>query len=405
MDDEWEPSQALIPLTYTTLLFSSGLIYLSFPEQVNRYGTLACVTLFGYLAFTSSYYLLPDAMVEDIFCRTVLLFTAHMWHVAGSRASLTPGPDYNPQSTLLIQHPSPWHRGWKLLCNGRGIGTSWEIPQLRRKRIPPVPILLDKTDHVIIPTVTKQSRTWPIIRWAAHLILYYLLLCFWQEFRWTAFLDLEASDIEPNKEVFIRRLLGIYPDRVTSHELFVRLRMLINFILSDYLKLNMMHCLCAIISVSTGLDDPSEWPPFFGSLPVRTVRAFWAEFWHTLVYAGGVANAKVILGWIGISGKGVGVRFAGNWLVFAMSGALHGIVEMYLMDCGATRSLLWWLMQPLAFVLEEAVSQAWKNVMSRYRERKVVKGFEMVVGWMWVFAWFFWSVPKMIYPLYNCKPM
>lgn len=403
MDYEWKASHAIVPLTYSTLLFGGGLIYLSFPERVNRYLSMIWVTIFGILSFKTSGLLIPDAMLEDVYCRTVLMYTAHFWHVAGSRSKLVPGSDYNPHSTILVPTTSPWHRGYKLLYNGRGVGTTWESPQTCPRRSAPTPLPSEKTENIVRPSRKPQSRTKAIIRWAALFVLHYLIFCLWEEFRWTAFLQLENSDIDPEKEVLIRRLLGIYPNTVDLHEISIRLRMVINFVLSDYLKLSMMHSFCAIIFVGLKIDEPSEWPPMFGSLPVRSVRAFWSQFWHTLVYPGGISHAKLVLGLVGLTGSGPGMRFLKNWMVFAISSVLHGLMDIHLMDCGATRSIYWWWMQPFAFVAEEMVAQAWKKAMSRYREWKIVQWFEVVAGCTWVFAWFFWSVPKMVYPLYNCQ--
>lgn len=412
MDTPWEPSHAIAPLAYTTILFGTGLLYLSFPHRIDRHGALLCVTLSAIAAFRSSADLLPDAIVEDMFCRTILIFVAHFWHLGSSRAKLTSSKDYNPQADLKMHHASPWLRGYKLLFNARGLGTSWEIGPFRRRNVEVQAAglkkgddsTLDQSSRDLSTKTTTRSKAYSILRWTGIFILQYVLLCLWNETRWTAYTTLDASDFNPEKEVLFRRVIGTYPGPpVTSHELHLRLRATIDHVASDYLKISLMHSFCGILFVALGLDDPSEWPPLFGSLRVRSMRAYWAEFWHTLVYASFSAHAGVMLSWVGIRGKrGPGIRLVKNWLVFALSAVMHGLVDVQMSPCGLTRSLWWWVMQPVAFIIEELAAWAWKKIMQRYRGFLVVRAFEGLVSYLWVFGWLFWSVPKRLYPLFTC---
>ena len=412
MEAPWKPSHAIAPVAYTTLLFGTGLLYFSFPRQINRHGALLCVIVFAVEAFRSSADLLPDSMVEDMFCRTILIFVAHFWHLSSSRAKLTSSKYHNPQADLKVHYASPWMRGYKLLFNARGLGTSWEIAPERRKQFKPQAIEIKKTEgsgaihSITLPSTRTMitSRTYTLLRWAGLLTVQYFLLCFWHELRWTAYIDLNASDFNPEKEVLLRRIIGLYPGApVTGHELHLRTRATIDHVVSDYLKISLMHSFCGIVFVALGLDDLSEWPPLFGSLRVRSMRAYWAEFWHTLVYASFLAHAGVILSWVGLQGKrGPAIRLAKNWLVFALSAVMHGLVDVQMSPCGLTRSLWWWVMQPAAFVIEALVSWAWKKSMHKYRGFLLVRVFEVTVSHVWVFAWLFWRVPKRLYPLFTC---
>ncbi len=60
---------------------------------------------------------------------------------------------------------------------------------------------------------------------------------------------------------------------------------------------------------------------------------------------------------------------------------------------------LWYSAQILPILIEGVVQRIWGESSLRLRARSWVGGeilvrFERVIGYCWVFAWMFWSVPK-----------
>lgn len=117
------------------------------------------------------------------------------------------------------------------------------------------------------------------------------------------------------------------------------------------------------------------------------------------------AHATVALQWIEIRNYNLQTRFLKNWIVFAMSAVMHELVDWKLYPrCAYSRSLSWWLMQPMAFILEGVVGHCWRSSLARkgVSRSRAIMIFERVAGYCWVFAWMFWSVPKRAYPLIQC---
>jgi hypothetical protein len=85
---------------------------------------------------------------------------------------------------------------------------------------------------------------------------------------------------------------------------------------------------------------------------------------------------------------------------------MHGVVSWRLGNqCAFDRHLSFWLLQPLAFVLEGLVTAYWKRWKARILpglETKTVARFESVIGYVWVFVWLFWSAPKGRLPILFC---
>lgn len=219
---------------------------------------------------------------------------------------------------------------------------------------------------------------------------------------------LMASDVAPEKEILIRRALGIYPggSNVTVRELAIRMWALIDNIIPDYLEISTIHDITAIFFIVSGMDQSWEWPPMFGSiLHVYSVRFYWAKFWHLIIYKSFSAHSASIIWWVGIREKTVVTRFTRNALVFILSAVMHGLVDWRMQPrCTFSRSLLYWFMQPMAFVMEGLVQHYWKQWTgdSTQSPSKIRTVFERLVGYMWAFVWMYWCVPKRVYPLLTC---
>jgi hypothetical protein len=90
----------------------------------------------------------------------------------------------------------------------------------------------------------------------------------------------------------------------------------------------------------------------------------------------------------------VAARLVGNLLVFALAGLMHvGIGWRMGTRCGHGNEFLWWMGNFCAIVAEMAVSAVSEGLRKSmgWGRLKVV---ERVVGYLWVFGWLFWSLPK-----------
>lgn len=99
-------------------------------------------------------------------------------------------------------------------------------------------------------------------------------------------------------------------------------------------------------------------------------------------------------------------RLLRNSLVFVLSAIMHGVVSWRLGNqCAFDRHLSFWLLQPLAFVLEGLVTACWKRWKAWFLpglETKTVARFETIIGYVWVIMWLFWCAPKGRLPILFC---
>ena len=322
------------------------------------------------------------------------------------------------QDALRTPPQGPWLRGYKLLFNGRGIAAEWELPYLWNdlKHSKPSPPENSKgaSRKLADRAKTPSRNNWSGVALRfGYMMLNFIILCVYYEYLDLAgYVRLQPSDSIREKESIIRRALGqsigiAQRNPVTHRELIVRIWAVFDLIVPDYLILSAYHDFFAIIFIATGLDEPWEWPPLFG--PIReayNLRRYWSIFWHRLIYKSFNAHAAGILSLLGQNRRSLASRLLRNFLVFAFSAVMHGVVSWKLGNqCAFDRHLCFWLLQPVGFVLEGLVTSCWRkwkvHPLSVAHPSPVVI-FERFVGYIWVFAWFLWCAPKGRLPMLFC---
>ena len=210
----------------------------------------------------------------------------------------------------------------------------------------------------------------------------------------------------PDQEPITRRLFDREDDPVSLHELRLRAFMSVSWIWANVLILESYHALLAIVFVVIlRLDDPEDWPPLFGSpADAWTVRRFWGKFWHRIVTPTFTSCARPLSRHLLQCRPGSNLENAVIALcIFFLSGLAHAIVAWRIGQGYAHLDLLFFTSNFVVVALEILVSKLVKNALRKttyepmLRDRKV----QMVgkaLGFVWVFAWFFWVVPRWIYP-------
>jgi hypothetical protein len=144
------------------------------------------------------------------------------------------------------------------------------------------------------------------------------------------------------------------------------------------------------------------------------MRRFWTLFWHRLIYKSFNSHAAFISRCLGIpqNKKNVFSRVFKNYIVFLLSGIMHGAVSwMFGTPCAWKASLRYWLLQPVAFVLEGMVQFLWGKLRRSDYFRKsfswvtpeMMSAFERTVGYLWVITWLLWEAPKRSFAIRHCK--
>jgi hypothetical protein len=159
-----------------------------------------------------------------------------------------------------------------------------------------------------------------------------------------------------------------------------------------------LYILLSLAFVSLNIDAPQDWPGPYGSIfDATSMRKFWSSFNHRLVYRPLSTFAAVIIDnvlWT-LPRESLARRYALKITVFILSGAVHIFLEGLHGTCGVRYTMFWFLIQPLAFVLEAVVQHTGIQHVAG-------KNLSMLVGYHWVFMWLFWSIPKRVYPKMTC---
>ncbi|KAH8687421.1 hypothetical protein BGZ60DRAFT_363717 [Tricladium varicosporioides] len=135
-----------------------------------------------------------------------------------------------------------------------------------------------------------------------------------------------------------------------------------------------------------------------------SVGRYWGKFWHKLPYGGYVSIAKIISEkGLKLSRKGMKGKLMVSFLVFAMSGMVHALLQKKLgSSCGNWSEFMWWVGNFGIVVLEMAIQKAVVDLRAAlgWNEHKA---FDITLCYAWVFLFMFWSLPKAQFPKYICN--
>ncbi|BCR89621.1 wax synthase family protein [Aspergillus chevalieri] len=284
----------------------------------------------------------------------------------------------------ILLRPSPDKRydfvaAYKLWSNPQLLKTARQVPGVHT---------VDRNHDL------PQSRIRFTIVRVARITLHLLLMHLWTTYIFPGpFLPLTADDFSPTKEIYFRRLLS---GTVTYRETAIRSLSAIDWIWTAYLTLDCSHdALGILFTVILRLDETTDWQtPLFGSPgKAYTLRGFWGRFWHRLVYRaytnyGRCVGQRVLR----LRPGSVAERWWCVFMVFGISGCSHAVVMRWVWGSGGWREV--W------FFVVNFVAGAMESLVLKWAKGRVSFGFRgcRILGFLWVFGFFFWSVPKREYP-------
>lgn len=159
------------------------------------------------------------------------------------------------------------------------------------------------------------------------------------------------------------------------------------------------------------IDDPQSWPPFFGSAwRITSIQRFWGGFWHRLVVEPYGSYALLL------SQRVMGLKAGSKvekvfvvFCIFLFSGMAHSVVSWQMgQRCGLWRDVTWFAANFAAGLAEGAVqrqSAALAETIGIDYHRFASGWGGKILGFSWVFVFFFWSVPKWQFPKIYCATL
>jgi hypothetical protein len=151
--------------------------------------------------------------------------------------------------------------------------------------------------------------------------------------------------------------------------------------------------LCSILFVSSGISEPIDWTPLFGRfLDAYTLCNFWGRTWHQTMRWIGISHGRFLAYDFFRLQKGSKAAFLVQlYTTFAVSALVHVGGEYPLVGYWTTRhAFRFFLLQPVAVTVETLVLGDGKMP---------IRGLWRVLGYLWVLAWFTYTVPEWIDPL------
>ena len=362
---------AMVPIAYFILSAFISCVALNVSQPYRLYFLLP-ILLPALKSFTSIDY--QDAIVPglaQIWGQTVLIHIVHITSVL-----------YLEKWNMHSDN-SDWdlHAAYKIWGNPQLLNTHREVPNARNNLSP------------------KLSRTRFLVHRCLQLAILYLVHIYIVTPTFpNAFMPLFINSFAPAQERYFSRLLT---SRVTAYESLLRAVLAIQWIWINFFGLYIAQTAVAVLfSVILRWDEPCEWPLLFGSLlEAYSLRRFWGQFWHRIVVRPYTTYGVYISRSCGITAKSPAEKIATAVFVFLLSGIAHSLVTWQTIGCGYWRDIGWFLINAVATVGETLVIKWWKRAV---KPAGKTRSLHKVLGALWVFGFFFWSVPKWEYGKIYC---
>ncbi|PQE19371.1 membrane bound O-acyl transferase family-domain-containing protein [Rutstroemia sp. NJR-2017a BVV2] len=156
-----------------------------------------------------------------------------------------------------------------------------------------------------------------------------------------------------------------------------------------YSSLEFFYLLLAIPCIALGISQPSEWPDFTGSFinDGYTVRKIWGTCWHQMLRRPCSQAGVALTRFLRLEKGSFASKYTQLWVAFVVSVSFHhlGAITGNFED-GGYHQACFFLLQPVGIMFEDFV--IWYCARLGLRESTLTKR----VGYLWVFAWFLWSL-------------
>ncbi len=209
-------------------------------------------------------------------------------------------------------------------------------------------------------------------------------------------LETSHADFAPPKQSILRRI-----PEATSHEIMIRIWTVFDVFYSNWAIFAVVQHALASIRVLMECDEPDYFTAFHGRVTqAYTIRRFWGLFWHQLTERDFAALGRLISHRVaGLRPGTVAARRCEEFNAFLISGVVHAMITVQLgFRCGYMEDILFFCLNYAAMLAEELVQQTISPHVGMWQNGPVGKA----LGFLWVYGFFFWLLPKQQYPKIYC---
>lgn len=369
-----------IPVTHLLLCISVFHFIIHSSNQQRRLLLLPLFILFAVLSFTTcNRFSVISPYLSSLWAQSVALNIVHITSLVCIEKFSAPRADS--------------------LCSWTSLRTTWGLwsnPQLLPATV--VTKSTNKKDDTDTET-TPEGGSVPVFLFLRFLKLplyYYLYTSILPSIFYETLFRLEVSDVAETA------LLTRFGD-VTSREAVVRSYTAVVWIWESVVLLDGANAVLGIIAVLSGLDKPGDWPSLFGNpCAACGMRNFWSQFWHRLAVRSYTNFGRLMSGYVPLGSKQA-QKLVAAFVVFLLSGLSHSAVSWRLGHVDWDIDLQWFMLNFAACLAELVVVSTVRDAARRLGFARELAMLERswlgyLIGYSWVFVFFFWTVPMWRFP-------
>ncbi|KAI0434849.1 hypothetical protein F5Y09DRAFT_295021 [Xylaria sp. FL1042] len=363
----------IYPIANLLLSFLAFHFALHTSNHLHRLLLLSVFLLFGIISFLQSTHFLLLPKIAIIWAQSVALNIMHV--ISLLLIEKQPAPDQN-------------HRVGSRDSSLRASYRLWSNPQL-------IPIAKPSSARA-----RKDLLAECFFRRLPKLPLYYLINQHIHPRLFDATIGaLQAEDVA--RVALFTRLSDM-----TLREAVVRSYVAVAWVWDNFVLMDSLHTVLATAMIVSGLDQPEDWPRLFGGLKSMCgLRNFWSRFWHRLARRAYTNYGRVVTRSLGFLGFSHLTRVSDTivaFMVFLISGLSHAAVSRR-MGWKDWLDVKWFLLNFAACLSEKIVLETARQGAAKIGRQHDLEVFEesllgRLLGFSWVFGFFFWSVPLWQFP-------
>ncbi|KAE8137821.1 membrane bound O-acyl transferase family-domain-containing protein [Aspergillus pseudotamarii] len=202
----------------------------------------------------------------------------------------------------------------------------------------------------------------------------------------------------------------------------LRLRLIATFLfwVDRYTTVRFIYDITSIFGVATGLTEPKDWPPYFGSIEnAWTIRRFWAVFWHSGLRNPLSSNIRfIVYDVLRLRKRSFEGRVLTVLLTFGLSGTIHYFVDEVIGIPGSdNRAILAFMIQAVGITIEDLAQQAYFKLTKpkvsgntgrsgevTARQGELPETWQLLVGYIWVAVWLLYTASPYAYGYFRNAP-
>ena len=369
----------IIPIIYLAISILTFHFALHCHSQTHRYYFLPFFLLFASLSIEASTHFTWIPGLTSLWTQAMVLNISHVFCLLYIRKWPVPRlPATSPPLSRFARSRHQWEATYRLWGNPQliGVGPNSNTTSDTDKSSQPISVFLS-------------------LRLVKLPIYYYINFEILPALVAAVFGEIYPEDVSEEKQMLLRRW-----HEISTRDFLIRAYVSILWVWQSVVYLDGSNAILASFFVSIGLDRPCDWPPLFGSpSSITSLRTFWSRFWHKVALQPYTCIGRALARQLNFRSDSYECKVFVAFVVFGLSGVSHGVVSWQIGRDGWT-DVWWFMVNFLACSVETIFLQHFLTGFGYQRVLKSVKEswFGAFIGRIWVFTFFYWSVPKWQYP-------